>query len=394
MSLKNKKILLGVTGGISIYKVCDLVSRLIKKGAILEIIMTEAATKLVSPLVFETMGRCKVYTDMFHEGHHEEVEHIELPKRADAFLIAPASGNTMAKIAHGIADNLLTSAALAYDRDIIFAVAMNTNMLNNLSTQDNIKILKDRKHKFIESNVGILACNTIGDGRLAEPVEIVEYMEDYFTKKDLIGKKILVTAGPTRERIDPVRYLSNDSSGKMGYSIAKAAKARGASVTLITGPVKLDKPNGIDIEEIESTEDMFNAVGKYFDNTDALIMAAAPSDYRARNINSNKIKKEDTDKFEIDFIENKDIVKYFGNNKNKQIVIGFAAETTNLIDNAKSKLKRKNLDYIVANDVTKKGAGFNVDTNIVSVISKDEIVDYPIMDKTEIADKILDLLVD
>lgn len=394
MSLKNKKILLGVTGGISIYKVCDLVSRLIKKGAILEIIMTEAATKLVSPLVFETMGRCKVYTDMFHEGHHEEVEHIELPKRADAFLIAPASGNTMAKIAHGIADNLLTSAALAYDRDIIFAVAMNTNMLNNLSTQDNIKILKDRKHKFIESNVGILACNTIGDGRLAEPVEIVEYMEDYFTKKDLIGKKILVTAGPTRERIDPVRYLSNDSSGKMGYSIAKAAKARGASVTLITGPVKLDKPNGIDIEEIESTEDMFNAVGKYFDNTDALIMAAAPSDYRAKNINSNKIKKEDTDKFEIDFIENKDIVKYFGNNKNKQIVIGFAAETTNLIDNAKSKLKRKNLDYIVANDVTKKGAGFNVDTNIVSVISKDEIVDYPIMDKTEIADKILDLLVD
>lgn len=394
MSLKNKKILLGVTGGISIYKVCDLVSRLIKKGAILEIIMTEAATKLVSPLVFETMGRCKVYTDMFHEGHHEEVEHIELPKRADAFLIAPASGNTMAKIAHGIADNLLTSAALAYDRDIIFAVAMNTNMLNNLSTQDNIKILKDRKHKFIESNVGILACNTIGDGRLAEPVEIVEYMEDYFTKKDLIGKKILVTAGPTRERIDPVRYLSNDSSGKMGYSIAKAAKARGASVTLITGPVKLDKPNGIDIEEIESTEDMFNAVGKYFDNTDALIMAAAPSDYRAKNINSNKIKKEDTDKFEIDFIENKDIVKYFGNNKNKQIVIGFAAETTNLIDNAKSKLKRKNLDYIVANDVTKKGAGFNVDTNIVSVISKDEIVNYPIMDKTEIADKILDLLVD
>lgn len=394
MSLKNKKILLGVTGGISIYKVCDLVSRLIKKGAILEIIMTEAATKLVSPLVFETMGRCKVYTDMFHEGHHEEVEHIELPKRADAFLIAPASGNTMAKIAHGIADNLLTSAALAYDRDIIFAVAMNTNMLNNLSTQDNIKILKDRKHKFIESNVGILACNTIGDGRLAEPVEIVEYMEDYFTKKDLIGKKILVTAGPTRERIDPVRYLSNDSSGKMGYSIAKAAKARGASVTLITGPVKLDKPNGIDIEEIESTEDMFNAVGKYFDNTDALIMAAAPSDYRAKNINSNKIKKEDTDKFEIDFIENKDIVKYFGNNKNKQIVIGFAAETTNLIDNAKSKLKRKNLDYIVANDVTKKGAGFNVDTNIVSIISKDEIVDYPIMDKTEIADKILDLLVD
>src|SRR5699024_1696029 len=183
-------------------------------------------------------------------------------------------------------------------------------------------------------------------------------------------------------------------SGKMGYSIAKAAKARGASVTLITGPVKLDKPNGIDIEEIESTEDMFNAVGKYFDNTDALIMAAAPSDYRAKNINSNKIKKEDTDKFEIDFIENKDIVKYFGNNKNKQIVIGFAAETTNLIDNAKSKLKRKNLDYIVANDVTKKGAGFNVDTNIVSVISKDEIVDYPIMDKTEIADKILDLLVD
>lgn len=394
MSLKNKRILLGVTGGISIYKSCDLVSRLIKKGVILEIIMTEAATKLVSPLVFETMGRCKVYTDMFHHGHHEEVEHIELPKRADAFLIAPASGNTMAKIAHGIADNLLTSAALAYDRDIIFAIAMNTNMLNNPSTQDNINILRKRKHKFIDSNVGVLACNTIGDGRLAEPSEIIEYMEDYFTKKDLIGKKVLITAGPTRERIDPVRYLSNDSSGKMGYSIAKAAKARGADVTLISGPVKLDKPNGINIEEVESTEEMFNAVAKYFDKIDALIMAAAPSDYRASNISPNKIKKEETSKFEIDFQENKDIVKHFGNIKNNQIVIGFAAETNNLIENANNKLAKKNLDYIVANDITEKGAGFNVDTNIATIISKDNLVNYPIMDKTELADKILDLLKD
>lgn len=394
MSLKNKRILLGVTGGISIYKACDLVSRLIKKGAILEIIMTEAATKLVSPLVFETMGRCKVYTDMFHQGHHDEVEHIELPKRADAFLIAPASGNTMAKITHGIADNLLTSAALAYDKDIIFAVAMNTNMLNNPSTQDNINILKNRKHKFIESNVGVLACNTVGDGRLAEPVEIIEYMEEYFTKKDLLGKKILITAGPTRERIDPVRYLSNDSSGKMGYSIAKVAKARGAHVTLITGPVKLDKPNGINIEEVESTEEMFNAVDKHFDKTDALIMAAAPSDYRATNISPNKIKKEETSKFDIDFQENKDIVKHFGNIKNNQIVIGFAAETNNLIENANNKLAKKNLDYIIANDITKKGAGFNVDTNIATIISKDNIVNYPIMDKVELADKILDLLKD
>lgn len=392
MSLKGKKILLGITGGISIYKVCDLVSRLKKQGAILEIIMTEAATKLVSPLVFETMGKCKVYTDIFHEGYHSEVEHIELPSRADVFLIAPASGNTMAKITYGIADNLLTSAALAYNKDIIFAVAMNTNMLNNKATQNNIKTLKSRNHKFINSKIGLLACNTIGDGRLAEPYEIVEYLEEYFTKKDLLGKRIIVTAGPTIERIDPVRYLSNDSSGKMGYSIAKAAKRRGAEVILISGPTRLDLIPGIKIEKVSDTEEMFERSKYYFKDADVFIMSAAPSDFKVVNKSDIKLKKDRLIDFKIDLEKNKDILQSLGNEKKEQILIGFAAETDNLIKNAKIKLKKKNLDYIIANDVSKENAGFNVDTNIVTIISKKDEINYPLMSKKDLANIILDLV--
>lgn len=388
-----KKILLGVTAGIAIYKVCDLVSRLIKRGYELEIIMTEDAVKMVSPLIFETMGRCRVYSDMFHKGHHDEVEHIELATRADIFLIAPATGNTIAKIAHGIADNLLTAAALAYTKPIHFAITMNTNMLLNLATQENIKILANRGHQFIESSVGELACNTFGDGRMAEPEEIAEYVDGISVDKDLKGKKIIVTAGPTRERIDPVRYLSNDSSGKMGYAIAKKAVLRGADVTLITGPVSIAKPKGCRIIEIESTVDLLEELRTTFPESDALIMAAAPSDYRVLKEADQKIKKSG-EGLEISFIENPDILAEMGKNKKDQILIGFAAETENLLENAKKKRIRKNADYIIANDVSKEGAGFNVDTNIVTILSKDGEIPLEKMSKLDVADHILDLLKD
>lgn len=388
-----KKILLGVTAGIAIYKVCDLVSRLIKRGYELEIIMTEDAVKMVSPLIFETMGRCRVYSDMFHKGHHDEVEHIELATRADIFLIAPATGNTIAKIAHGIADNLLTAAALAYTKPIHFAITMNTNMLLNLATQENIKILANRGHQFIESSVGELACNTFGDGRMAEPEEIAEYVDGISVDKDLKGKKIIVTAGPTRERIDPVRYLSNDSSGKMGYAIAKKAVLRGADVTLITGPVSIAKPKGCRIIEIESTVDLLEELRTTFPESDALIMAAAPSDYRVLKEADQKIKKSG-EGLEISFIENPDILAEMGKNKKDQILIGFAAETENLLENAKKKRIQKNADYIIANDVSKEGAGFNVDTNIVTILSKDGEIPLEKMSKLDVADHILDLLKD
>ncbi|MDO5649247.1 MAG: bifunctional phosphopantothenoylcysteine decarboxylase/phosphopantothenate--cysteine ligase CoaBC [Gallicola sp.] len=388
-----KKILLGISAGIAIYKVCDLVSRLIKRGYELEIIMTEDATKLVSPLVFETMGRCRVYTEMFHEGHHAEVEHIELATRADVFLIAPATGNTMAKIAHGIADNLLTAAALAYTKPIHFAVTMNTNMLLNPATQDNIAVLKKRGHEFIESSVGDLACNTFGDGRMAEPEEIADYIDGLSYAKDLKGKRIIVTAGPTQERIDPVRYLTNDSSGKMGYSIAKKAILRGADVVLITGPVSLEKPKGCKVLEIKTTEELLKSLDKEFPSSDALIMAAAPSDYRIPEISKEKIKKTGQG-MEIKLIENPDILAEMGRKKKDQLIIGFAAETENVIENGKKKLKKKNADYIIANDVSREDAGFNVDTNIATILSEKEEISLEKMSKLDLADKILDLLKD
>lgn len=388
-----KKILLGVTAGIAIYKVCDLVSRLIKRGYELEIIMTEDAAKMVSPLIFETMGRCRVYSDMFHEGHHDEVEHIELATRADIFLIAPATGNTIAKIAHGIADNLLTAAALAYTKPIHFAITMNTNMLQNIATQENIRLLANRGHQFIESSVGELACNTFGDGRMAEPEEIAEYVDGISLPKDLRGKKIIVTAGPTRERIDPVRYLSNDSSGKMGYAIAKKAMLRGADVTLITGPVSIEKPKGCKIVEITSTLDLLEELRVYFPESDALIMAAAPSDYRVPKEADQKIKKSG-EGLEIKLVENPDILAEMGSSKKEQVIIGFAAETENLLENARKKRIRKNADYIIANDVSKEGAGFNVDTNIVTIVSKEGEIPLEKMSKADVADHILDLLKD
>ncbi len=388
--LKNKRILIGVTGGIAIYKVLDLISRLKKLGAELDVIMTSAATELVSPITFQTMARTKVHTEMFVESSDYSVEHIALAERCDFALIAPASANTIAKVAHGIADNLLTTTILACNKPIIFATAMNVNMYNNVVTQENISILKDRGFHFIDCEEGFLACNTFGKGRMAEPVQIVDYLESFSTEKDLVGKSILVTAGPTIERIDPVRFISNDSSGKMGYSIAKAARNRGANVTLISGPTKLDKINGIKIIDIVSANDLFSAIESNFEGSDVLIMSAAPADFRVINSADKKMKSSKVPVIKLE--KNKDIISHFASMKGNKKIIGFAAETDNLIENAERKLINKNLDYIIANDVSQPGAGFNVDTNIATIISKDQKIELPLMSKFDLANKILDLI--
>lgn len=388
--LENKNILLGVSGGIAAYKVLDLCSRLKKVGANLNIIMTKSATEFVNPLSFETMGKCKVYTDLF-VGHHEEVHHIELAKWADIMLIAPASANTIAKMANGIADNFLLSTYLACDKDVVIAPAMNTNMLKAKATQRNLKILKEDGIKIIKPEPGILACNTVGDGRLEEPIEIVDFLDGYFTEKDLSGKKIIITAGPTVEQIDFVRYISNNSSGKMGYNIANEARKRGAEVILISGPVNPFKINGIKKIQIKTNTEMKDAIARDFEDADALIMSAAPVDYKVEKASDKKIKKTGSS-LKLELIENTDIIKYFGSIKKNQTIIGFAAETDDLINNAKAKLEKKNLDYIIANDLKKWGAGFDVDTNVASIISKDKVVNFDIMPKSELANKILDLL--
>ena len=388
--IKGKNILLGISGGIAAYKVLELCSRLKKEGANLKIIMTKGACEFVSPLSFETMGKCIVYSDMF-EGHHDRVYHIDLPKWADVFLVAPLSANTLAKMTYGIADNMLSASLLACDKDIIVAPTMNTNMLNNKATQENLKKIKERGIHIINPNSGLLACDTRGDGRMEEPVNIVKYLDYYFTKKDLSGKKIVVSAGPTVEPIDYVRFISNKSSGKMGYNIAIEAFKRGADVKLISGPVNPMDTDGIDKINIRTNEELKDAIEKEFDDCHALIMSAAPTDYKVRNASDKKIKK-DGNNLNLELIENIDIIKYFGSIKKNQMIIGFAAETDDLIKNAREKLTKKNLDYIIANDLTKWGAGFDVETNIASIISKDDIVNLEIMPKSELANKILDLL--
>lgn len=389
--LKGKNILLGVTGGIAIYKVVDLVSKLKKKSASLDVIMTDSATKFVTPLTFQTMAQTEVHTQMFGLVNEMEVEHISLAQRADRILIAPATANIIGKIANGIADDMLTTVVMASKAKIIFAPAMNTTMYESPIVQENICKLIGLGHDFINTGTGLLACGDYGAGKMAEPVEILDFIIRDFDKKDLINKKIVITAGPTMEPIDPVRYITNHSSGKMGYSIAKEARNRGAEVVLISGPTHLQAPSDIDVIRVNTTEEMFNAVGRYFDDADCLIKAAAPSDYRPIETNNNKIKKQDNENLSIEFTKNKDIAYHFGNKKDKQIVVGFAAETENLVEYAKKKLNKKNLDFIVANDVSKVGAGFKYDTNIITIIDKHmKDQSYPMMSKSEAAKIIVD----
>lgn len=391
--LDNKNIIIGVTGGIAIYKTLDLISKLKKENANVEVIMTKAATEFIAPLTFQTMSQNRVHFDMFGLVNEMEVEHISLAKKADVILVAPATANTIGKIANGIADNLLTTVIMATSKKVVFAPAMNTQMYKNPILQNNISRLRELGYEFINPGEGRLACGDEGTGKMAEPLQIIEYLKSFFTEKDLIGKKIIITAGPTQEAIDPVRYITNRSSGKMGYAIAKEASRRGADVVLIAGPTDLDIPDGVKFERITTTQEMLEKINLYFDDADVLIKAAAPSDYKPTHFSDKKIKKEiGKDIMEIDFEKNPDIAAYFGAKKKKnQLIVGFAAETDDLLENASKKIQTKNLDFIIANDVTMEGAGFEVDTNIVSIIYKDGTIEnLPIMEKSELAKIIID----
>ncbi|MGY3776789.1 bifunctional phosphopantothenoylcysteine decarboxylase/phosphopantothenate--cysteine ligase CoaBC [Helcococcus sueciensis] len=388
--LKDKKILIGVTSGIAIYKVLSLISSLRKLGAKVEVIMTESATKFINPITFETMANGKVYTDMWI--HPDKVLHVDITNDVDLFLVAPATANTIAKVYAGIADNLLTTAILASKAPVSFAVSTNTNMLLNPITQRNIEGLTDLGYDFIDSNEGVLACNTVGKGRMAEPSEILEYIEYKLTKKDLENKKIIVTAGATIARLDPVRFMTNDSSGKMGYQIAKNARNRGADVYFIQGKVKTSQLGMVENIHVETNEEMKEAIENNFNDANAVIMAAAPTDYEFKTSFDSKLKKKDEETV-FNMKKSLDILKYFGQKKENQRLIGFAAETDDLLENAKKKLKAKNLDMIVANDVSKQGAGFNVDTNIVTMITNEEETSYDLMSKEDVANIILDKLV-
>lgn len=389
-NLENKNILIGVTGGIAAYKVVEVSSRLKKFGANVKVIMTKAATEFVSPRTFQEITKNAVYVEMFGDAANFNVAHIALADFADLILVAPATANFLAKVSHGIADDLLTTTILAATSPKIFVPSMNTNMLENPATQENLKILENRGIKILDSAEGQLACGIIGKGRLPEPEKICEEIIKFFdTKKFLNGKKILVTAGGTLEPIDPVRYIGNRSSGKMGFEIAKVAKNLGAEVILIAANTHLEPPKNLKFVKVESAEEMQEKIFAEFDSVDAVIMSAAVADYRVKNISSQKIKKSE-ENLTLELVKNPDILKKLGELKTKQILIGFAAETENLLEYANKKLTEKNLDFIVANDVTVAGAGFGTDTNIASIINKSgEVENFSLMSKAELAEKII-----
>lgn len=391
--LKGKTVVIGVSGGIAVYKACDVVSRLKKLNANVHVIMTKSATEFVTPLTFQSLSQNYVVSDMFEEPKTWDVEHISLAKKADVFLIAPATANVIGKVANGIADDMLTTTVMATTGKVLIAPAMNTNMYRNPILQRNISKLKELGYNFVDPDSGRLACGDIGEGKLASPEKIVDAVVDLFNedKKDLLGKKIMITAGPTVESIDPVRYLTNRSTGKMGYAIAKMAANRGADVTLVSGPTNIEPPSNIKkLIKVQSAKDMYDAIIDNFDENQVIIKSAAVADYKPKNYSDKKIKKSNDDLI-IELDRNKDIAYELGKIKKNKILVGFAAETNDLIENAKGKISKKNLDFIVANDLTESGAGFGTDTNIVKIIDKDgNIAKYPQMKKDEVADVILD----
>ena len=389
--LKGNKILLGVTGGIAAYKSPGICSLLRKLGAEVKVIMTKNATEFVRPLTFQTMSNNIVHGDMFNQLLNMDVEHISLAKWADIIVIAPATANIIGKFANGLADDMLSTVLMASRSKVMFAPGMNTVMLNSEANQKNMQTLRDRGVIILDTKEDLLACNDYGSGKMLEPSEIVDEIDRALTEKDLEGKHIVITAGPTREALDPVRFISNYSSGKMGYALADNAKKRGARVTLISGPTKIEVPKVDNFVRVDSTRQMFEAVGKYFDDCNVLIKAAAPSDYRPKTYSEEKIKKgSDSQMNLIEMEKNPDIAAHYGSLKKNQVIVGFAAESTNIYEYAKEKLIKKNFDIIVVNNIKREGAGFGSDTNIVSIISRDKIDDLEIMSKTELAREILD----
>lgn len=390
--MKGKVILVGVSGGIAAFKAASLCSALVKEGATVHVIMTESATKFITPLTFQSLVKTPVITDIFTEPDAAEISHIALADKADLVVVAPATANIIAKAAHGLADDMLSTTLLATRAQVLFAPAMNVNMYNNLVVQENIALLRQRGCLFAEPGEGLLACGYTGKGRLPEPEELVEVIRAILhSRQDMANLKVLVTAGGTRERIDPVRYLTNDSSGKMGYALAEAAAQRGADVTLVSGITALTPPSSVKLVTVESAIEMYQAVMDLLPEQDVVIKAAAVADYRPAAPAASKIKKTD-ERMTIELVRNPDILAQIGDRKTaNQVIVGFAAETNDVEQNAVDKLRRKNADLIVANDVSREGAGFGLDTNIVSLIRPDQPVRrLPQMRKLDVAEAILD----
>lgn len=395
MLLTNKKILLCVTGGIAVYKAVALTSKLVQQGAEVKVIMSQSACKFVAPLSFQALSRNEVFTDTFEEKNPSVISHIDLADWADLILVAPATANTIGKMANGLADDMVTTTLLAATAPIWVAPAMNVHMYDHPAVKANMNRLAAFGYRFIEPGEGFLACGYVGKGRLEEPESIVQAVIDHFTTdfskpSPLRDKKILVTAGPTLEKIDPVRFISNRSTGKMGYWIAEVAADLGAEVTLVSGPTALPDPPKVHTIRVESAEQMYEAVLAQYDQTDVVIKSAAVSDYRPKHIADTKMKKQAGDSV-LEMERTKDILKALGERKKHQILVGFAAETNNVEEYALGKLQRKNLDYIVANNVTMDGAGFGTDTNIVTIYRKDgSNLSLPLMSKKEVAASLLE----
>lgn len=392
--LEGKHIVLGVTGSIAAYKIASLASMLKKKQADVTVIMTQNATNFINPITFETLTGNKCLVDTFDRNFQYSVEHVSLAKQADVFLVAPASANVIAKAAHGIADDMLTTTLLACTCPKIIAPAMNTRMFQNPIVQDNMKILEKYGMEVISPATGYLACGDTGEGKMPEPELLFEYIVKALTPKDMVGVKVLVTAGPTREKIDPVRYISNHSTGKMGYAIARAAMLRGAKVTLVSGKTNIEPPVGVKTINITSAAEMAAAVKDCAEKQDIIIKSAAVADYRPKYTADEKMKKKDGD-MSIELERTEDILGYLGVHKREnQFLCGFSMETENMIENSRGKLERKNLDLIVANNLKQAGAGFGTDTNIVTLLSREDMQELPMMTKEEVADELLSYIME
>ena len=393
--LKGKTVLLGVSGSIAAYKIASLASALKKLDADVHVLMTQNATNFINPITFETLTGNKCLVDTFDRNFQYSVEHVSLAKKADVVMLAPASANVIGKIAGGIADDMLTTTVMACRCRKIIAPAMNTNMFENPIVQDNLKKLEYYGYEVISPAVGYLACGDTGAGKMPDPEVLYEYIiKEIACEKDLKGKKIMVTAGPTQEAIDPVRYITNHSTGKMGYAIAKRAMLRGADVTLVSGPVALDPVPFVKMVPVTTAQDMFEAVSGGFPEQDILIKAAAVADYRPSNVSDEKVKKRDGD-MAIALERTTDILGYVGEHKKpEQIICGFSMETQNMLENSRKKLKKKHLDMIVANNLKEQGAGFGTDTNRVTIISEKEEKNLELMSKEEVADEILNYILE
>ncbi len=389
--LKDKTVLLGVTGGIAAYKAAALASALVKQHAAVEVVMTEHATKFITPLTFEELTGRRVMVDTFDRNFQHQVEHIALAQRTDLVIIAPATANVCAKLAHGLADDMLTTTVLACRCPKLIAPAMNTNMYENPVTQDNLETLRRYGWEVIEPKSGRLACGAVGAGKLPEPEELLQYVLKHLAlPHDLIGKKVLISAGPTQEALDPVRYLTNHSTGKMGYALARMSMLRGADVTLVSGPTAIAPPPFTKVVPIVSAQDMFEAVTENAPDADYIFMAAAVADYTPRDYFDDKVKKSDGD-MQIPLKRTQDILAWLGSHRTPgQVICGFSMETRNMLENSQNKLLKKNVDMICANNLKVPGAGFGVDTNVITLITRDQVVELPMLSKEAAANAILD----